>query len=59
MSSEKEDENALRIFERKITRWIHEPTFEAGEWRILSNMEIDQILKGEDLVRHAKSMGLR
>jgi hypothetical protein len=27
--------------------------------RIRSNMEIDQMLKGEDLLRHVKSMRLR
>ncbi|KAJ4437401.1 hypothetical protein ANN_17545 [Periplaneta americana] len=59
MGVEKNDENALRIFERKIIRRIYGPIFEAGEWRIRSNTEIDQILKAEDLVKHIKSMSLR
>ena len=28
---------------------VRTPIFEAGEWRIRSNMEIHQISKGEDL----------
>jgi hypothetical protein len=32
---------------------------EAGEWTVLSNIRLDQILKGEDMVRHGKSMRLR
>lgn len=53
------DENALRIFERKIIRKIYGPVCENGIWRVRSNLEIDKILKGEDLVRFVKSLRLR
>jgi hypothetical protein len=38
---------------------MYRPIFESGEWRIRSNIEIVQILKGENFLRHPKSMGLR
>jgi hypothetical protein len=34
------DENALRIFERKILRNIYGPVLENGEFRILYNEEL-------------------
>jgi hypothetical protein len=46
------DENALRVFERKVLR-------RGGErWRIRSNRELEEILKGEDIVRFVKSQRL-
>ena len=53
------DENALRIFERKIIRRVYGPVNQQGIWRIRTNSEINDILKGEDIVRHIKSMRLR
>ncbi|PSN46993.1 hypothetical protein C0J52_17352, partial [Blattella germanica] len=55
----KEDENALRIFERKVIRRICGRVLENNTRRIRSNTEIDQILRGEDLVRYIKSLWLR
>jgi hypothetical protein len=52
------DENALRIFERKVIRKIYGPVFEDGVWRITSNSEINSLLQGQAIVRHAKSLGL-
>jgi hypothetical protein len=52
------DENALRIFERKIIRKIYGPVREDGVWRVRSNSEINSLLQGEDIVRHAKSLRL-
>ena len=55
----KEDENTLRIFERKIIRRIWGPVIENNTLRIRSNSEINKILRGEDLVRYIKSLRLR
>jgi hypothetical protein len=45
------DENALRIFERKILRKIYGPVLENGEFRIRYNEELNELIKGEDIVR--------
>ena len=55
----KEDENTLRIFERKVIRRIYGPVIENNTWRIRSISEINKILRGEDLVRYIKSLRLR
>jgi hypothetical protein len=52
------DENALRIFERKIVRKIYGPVCEDGVWKIRSNSEINSLLQGQDIVRHTKSLSL-
>ena len=54
-----EDENNLCIFERKIVRRIYGPVYNNGEWRIRSNIEIDQLLEGENIVSFIKSNRLR
>jgi hypothetical protein len=50
------DENALRIFERRVTTKIYGPVCKDGVWRVRSNSEINCLLQGEDIVRHAKSL---
>ena len=55
----KEDENTLRIFERKIIRRKWGPVIENNTLRIRSNSEINKILRGEDFVRYIKSLRLR
>jgi hypothetical protein len=52
------DENALRIFERKVTRKIYSPVCEDVVWRVTSNSEINSLLQGEDILGHAKSLRL-
>jgi hypothetical protein len=52
------DENALRIFERKVIRKIYRPVCEDGVWKATSNSEINSLLQGEDVVRQAKSLRL-
>jgi hypothetical protein len=43
--------NKLTIFERKIMRKIHGPTgAEDGYWRIKTNQEISDILKGQNII---------
>jgi hypothetical protein len=52
------DENALRIFQREVIRKIYGPVCEDGVWRVRSNSEINSLLHGEDIVRHATSLRL-
>jgi hypothetical protein len=53
------DENALRIFERKIIRRIYEAVMGNNVWRIRYNEELNTLLKGEDIVRFIKSQRIR
>jgi hypothetical protein len=43
------EENALRMFERKIIRRIYGPMMENNVWRIRYNEELNTLLKGEDI----------
>jgi hypothetical protein len=52
------DENALRVFERKVLRRIYGPVRESERWRLRSNQELEEILRGEDIVRFVKSRRL-
>jgi hypothetical protein len=38
------DENALRVFERKVVRRIYGPVREGERWIIRSNRELEEIL---------------
>jgi hypothetical protein len=53
------DENALRIFDRKILRNIHGPVLENGEYRICISEELNEPIKGEDIIRFIKSQRLQ
>jgi hypothetical protein len=53
------EENALRIFERKILRKIYGPVLENGIWRNRYNDELNEIIKGEDIVRFIKAQRIR
>ena len=51
--------NKLMIFERKVTRKIFGPTrSEDGYWRIKSNQEINDILKGQNIIGFIKKRRL-
>jgi hypothetical protein len=52
------DENALRVFERKFVRRIYGPVREGERWKIRSNRELEEILRGEDIVKFVKSLRL-
>jgi hypothetical protein len=49
------DENKLHIFERQILRKILGPINIDNIWRIRSNMEIDKLIEGADIVRFIKA----
>ena len=54
-----QDEERLRIFERKILRRILGAINENGEWRIRMNRELDDFMEGEDIVKYIKSGRMR
>jgi hypothetical protein len=47
----KADKEKLRIFEKRILRRMHGPTFENGVWRIKYNDELCSLYKDLDIVR--------
>jgi hypothetical protein len=42
------------IFERKIFRRIYGPKYENGEWKSRTNRELEDMSKGEIIVKGAK-----
>ena len=50
----KKEEQALLVFERKIFRRIYGPKHENGEWKIRTNRELEEISKGENIVKWIK-----
>ena len=50
----KKEEQALLIFERKIFRRIYGPNYEDGEWKIRTNRELEELNKGENIVKWIK-----
>ena len=51
---EEEEEEALLIFERKIFRRIYGPKHENGEWKSRANRELEEMSKGENIVKWIK-----
>ena len=49
--TKKED---VLIFERKIFRGIYGPKYENGEWKSLTNRELEEMSKGENIVKWIK-----
>ena len=45
---------ALLIFERKIFRRICVPKYENGEWKSRTNRELEEMSKGENIVKWMK-----
>jgi len=45
---------ALLIFERKIFRRIYGPKYENGEWKCRTNRELEEMSKGEYIVKWIK-----
>ena len=50
----KKEEEALLIFERKIFRRIYGPKYENGEWKSRTNQELEEMSKGENIVKWIK-----
>jgi hypothetical protein len=54
-----EEERVLTVFERKILRKIYRPVKENKLWRIRRIDELEDIIKGENIVRFIKSQRIR
>ena len=50
----KKEEQALLIFEREIFRRIYGPKCENGEWKSRMNRELEEVSKGENIVKLIK-----
>jgi len=50
----KKEEQALLIFGRKIFRIIYGPKYENGEWKSRTNRELEEMGKGENIVKWIK-----
>jgi len=50
----KKEEEALLIFERKIFRRKYGPKYENGEWKSRTNRELEEMSKGENIVKWIK-----
>jgi len=46
-----EKEQAALIFERKIFRRIYGTKYENGEWKSRTNRELEEMSKGENIVK--------
>jgi len=50
----KKDEKALLVFEREIFSRIYGPKYENGEWKSRTNRELEEISKGQNIVKWIK-----
>jgi len=50
----KEEEETLLIFERKTFRRIYGPKYEKGEWESRTNPQLEEMSKGENIVKGIK-----
>jgi hypothetical protein len=50
----KNDEHSLLVFERKIFRRIYSPKYDNGEWKTRMNRELEEMNKGENIVKWIK-----
>jgi len=51
----KKEEQTVLIFERKIFRRIYGPKYENGEWKSRTNRELEEMSKGENIVKWIKA----
>jgi hypothetical protein len=54
----KKKERALLILERKIFRRIYGPKYKDWEWKIRTNRELEELNKGENIVKWIKEQRL-
>jgi hypothetical protein len=54
-----EEEQALLIFERKIFRRMYGPKYENGEWKSRTNQELEELSKGENIVKWIKRQRIK
>ena len=47
----KKKEKVLLIFERKLFRRMYGPKYENGEWKSRTNRELEEMRKGENIVK--------
>jgi hypothetical protein len=52
------EEQAVLIFERKIFRRIYGPKYENVDWKSRTNRELEEVSKGESLVKWIKGQRL-
>jgi hypothetical protein len=50
----KKEEQTVLIFERKIFRRIYGAKYEDGEWKSRTNCELEELSKGENIVKWIK-----
>ena len=50
----KKEEQALLIFERKLCRRIYGPKHENGKWKSRTNQELEEMSKGDNIVKWIK-----
>ena len=50
----KKEEQAVLIFERKIFRRMYGAKYENGEWKSGTNRELEEMSKGENIVKWIK-----
>jgi len=54
----KKEERALLIFERKIFKRIYGPKYEDGEWKSRTNRELEELSKGENIIKWIKGQSI-
>jgi hypothetical protein len=50
----KKEEEALLVLERKISRGIYGAKYGNGEWKIMTNRELEETSTGENIVKWIK-----
>jgi hypothetical protein len=50
----KNEEQAVQISERKLFRIIYGPKYENGVWKSMTNRELEEMSKGENIVKWVK-----
>jgi hypothetical protein len=53
-TTRRKEEQAVLVFERKTFRRIYGPKYENGEWKIRRNRELEEMNKGENIVKWIK-----